>query len=142
MARHSLPSPDAQSSAIEKLTNFLTALESHPSWKPVSRNETATPSHRTLFFLWDFANRSRYILSELENIKEGKQVAHPEQIPKQEGDPKQRAEACFADVVSRSVMVEKLVTTPAVLPSMGVEAVDFGDDVKRAAKEVNVALKG
>lgn len=39
-------------------------------------------------------------------------------------------------------MVEKLVTTPAVLPSMGVEAVDFGDDVKRAAKEVNVALKG
>ena len=38
-------------------------------------------------------------------------------------------------------MIEKLVTTPAMLPMMGVEAVDFGDAVKKAAKEVNESLR-
>lgn len=29
----------------------------------------------------DFANRTRYILSELDNVEAGRPVAHPEQIP-------------------------------------------------------------
>jgi hypothetical protein len=85
MARVALPSSAVKTAATEKITALLSALESHPSWKPVSINETATPSHRTLFFLWDFANRSRYILSELDRIADGKEVAYPDQIPKQEG---------------------------------------------------------
>jgi hypothetical protein len=39
-------------------------------------------------------------------------------------------------------MVEKLVTTPAMMSMMGVTPVDFGDDVKKAAKEVNKSFKG
>lgn len=85
MARVPLPTPAVQAAAEEKLTTLITALESHPSWKPVTGNEAATPAHRTLFFMWDFASRSRYILMELRTIAEGKEVAHPEQIPKQEG---------------------------------------------------------
>jgi hypothetical protein len=39
-------------------------------------------------------------------------------------------------------MVEKLVSTPAMLTMMGVEPVDFGEEVKKAAKEVNRVLEG
>ncbi|KAH8169725.1 hypothetical protein LIA77_10269 [Sarocladium implicatum] len=143
MARMPLPSQAVQTAAVDSLTKLTTALQTHPQWKPVTGSEPASPSHRTLFFLWDFASRTKYMLQELENIKEGKDVAHPEQLPKQEGvtDPLHRAEAIFADVVSRSAMVEKLVTTPAMLPMMGVEPVDFGDAVKKAAKEVNESLR-
>ena len=70
-----LPTPEAQADIVAKLTELIQALESHPAWTPPSPNPA-------LFHVWDFVSRSRYIMEELDNIKEGKQVKHPEQIPK------------------------------------------------------------
>ena len=85
MARIPLPSQAVQSAASDSLTKLITALQSHPQWKPVTGSEQASPAHRTLFFLWDFASRTKYMLQELDNLKDGKDVAHPDQLPKQEG---------------------------------------------------------
>lgn len=69
-----LPSTEARQDIIAKLTELVTALEAHPSWTPPQ-------PHPGLFHVWDFVSRSRYIMTELDNIEAGRPVQHPEQIP-------------------------------------------------------------
>jgi hypothetical protein len=73
-----LPSPEARDEILGKMADLLKAIEAHPKWTPPSLDPG-------LFHVWDFVNRSRYIVEELDNIKEGKELKHPEQIPKNEG---------------------------------------------------------
>ena len=70
----SLPSPETRQDIINKLTELITALEAHPAWTPPN-------PHPGLFHVWDFVNRSKYIMTELDNIEAGRPVQHPEQIP-------------------------------------------------------------
>ncbi|KAK4106921.1 hypothetical protein N658DRAFT_491542 [Parathielavia hyrcaniae] len=48
----------------------LTALTAHPQMQPRRR-------HRTLFHILDFAMRTDYVLSELDNIEAGPPLQHP-----------------------------------------------------------------
>lgn len=62
----------------EELTAHLAALVdaivAEPKMQPPNR-------HPTLYHLWDFTMRAKYILSELDNVAEGKAVQYPGQIP-------------------------------------------------------------
>ncbi|GKT43703.1 uncharacterized protein ColSpa_03884 [Colletotrichum spaethianum] len=71
-----LPSPEVRAAITEKLSDLIAALEAHPAWIPPN-------PHRGLFHVWDFVNRSRYIMTELDHIRDGEPVQHPEQIPQQ-----------------------------------------------------------
>lgn len=71
----SLPSQQVRDDITVKLGDLVSAIETHPSWTP------PTPP-KGIYHVWDFVNRSRYIMTELDNILEGKPVKHPEQIPK------------------------------------------------------------
>lgn len=51
-------------------------------------------------------------------------------------DDEQRARMSFADVVTRSITVDKIVREPKMLSMMGSEIVDFGEDVKKRSREV------
>lgn len=73
-----LPSPAVRDDIIAKLGELVNALETHPSWTP------PTPP-KGLYHVWDFVNRSRYIMTELDSLREGKPIRHPEQIPKNDG---------------------------------------------------------
>lgn len=74
----SLPSSEIRQDIYEHLNDLVKAIESHPQWTPPS-------PPRGLYHIWDFVCRSRYIMSELDNIAEGKPLQHPEQIPKNQG---------------------------------------------------------
>jgi hypothetical protein len=50
------------------------ALTAHPEWKPPPNNQP------TLFYLWDFVMRSKYMLSEYDAIKAGGPLKHPRQF--------------------------------------------------------------
>lgn len=75
MPGQTLPSPTVRDDITAKLGDLIQAIEAHPSWTPPS-------PPKGLYHVWDFVNRSRYIMTELDNIREGKPVQHPEQIPK------------------------------------------------------------
>lgn len=72
-----LPPQEVRDDITVKLADLVRSLQSHPSFTPPE-------PPRGLFHVWDFVNRSRYIMEELENIRLGKPLRHPEQIPKHE----------------------------------------------------------
>lgn len=57
-------------------------------------------------------------------------------------DNEQRARMSFADVVTRSITVDKIINDPKMLSMMGGETVDFGDEVKTRSKEVVDGIMG
>lgn len=66
-----LPSTAQREVLATKLAEFLTAIEAHPKW-------CTTNPDKGLFYIWDFVNRTKYMAEELDNIKDGKQLRHPE----------------------------------------------------------------
>lgn len=80
----SLPSPEIRQEIFDRLNDLVTALESHPQWTPPSPPQG-------LYHVWDFVCRSRYIISELDNITAGRPTQHPEQIPKNPQGESQRS---------------------------------------------------
>ncbi|KAF5515002.1 hypothetical protein CGCF413_v001264 [Colletotrichum fructicola] len=119
-----LPSPEVRATIIERLSELIIAIEAHPAWNPEN-------PHRGLFHVWDFVSRSRYIMTELDHIRDGEPVQYPEQIRQQSGlstGPAAAAES-FADVCGRAVTVNELVSTPRLLTMMGLPQVDYGSDV-------------
>ncbi|KZL70863.1 hypothetical protein CT0861_09732 [Colletotrichum tofieldiae] len=130
-----LPSPEVRATITEKLSDLIAALEAHPAWIPPS-------PHRGLFHIWDFVNRSRYIMTELDHIRDGEPVQHPEQIPQQKSGrtgPDAAAES-FADVCGRSVTVNEMVSNPRLLTMMGLPQVDYGSDITAKAQAVVDAI--
>lgn len=73
----SLPAPEVREEILRKHTELIEALEAHQAWTPPS-------PHKGLFHVWDFVNRSKYIMTELDNIQAGRPVQHPDQIPRNE----------------------------------------------------------
>ncbi|KAJ0365157.1 hypothetical protein COL154_004652 [Colletotrichum chrysophilum] len=73
-----LPSPEVRATIIERLSELIIAIEAHPAWNPEN-------PHRGLFHVWDFVSRSRYIMTELDHIRDGEPVQYPEQIRQQSG---------------------------------------------------------
>jgi hypothetical protein len=53
--------------------NFSAIVE-HPLFKPPPFQ------HPTLYFTWDFVMRSKYMLSEYDNIRAGRPLQHPQQF--------------------------------------------------------------
>ncbi|KAE9567664.1 hypothetical protein K4K49_010186 [Colletotrichum sp. SAR 10_70] len=126
-----LPSPEVRATIIERLSELIIAIEAHPAWNPEN-------PHRGLFHVWDFVSRSRYIMTELDHIRDGEPVQYPEQIRQQSGlstGPAAAAES-FADVCGRAVTVNELVSTPRLLTMMGLPQVDYGSDVTSKSQAV------
>ncbi|KAK4124005.1 hypothetical protein N657DRAFT_645620, partial [Parathielavia appendiculata] len=96
-----LPPLTARQAVSTKLTALTDAIAAHPQMQPPNR-------HPTLFHIWDFAMRTNYILSELDNIEAGRAVQHPEQISglgSSNGTPSPaRAKELLTDVRSRCFM--------------------------------------
>jgi hypothetical protein len=73
MSTSVLPPLAARQQVEARIQDLVDAVEAHPKMQPPNR-------HPTLHHVWDFAMRSKYILSELDNIEGGFAVEHPEQI--------------------------------------------------------------
>lgn len=73
-----IPDPAAQEAIAAKLDDFAKALERHPNWTPPR-------PHPGLLHVWDFVKRSHYIMTEIDNIRHGRPLKYPDQIPAQEG---------------------------------------------------------
>jgi len=71
------PTPQQLTEIDSRLGALLQAITSHPNW--------AGQSNPTLYNLWDFVSRSKYLLSEYDNVKAGRAVEHPEQFKRGAG---------------------------------------------------------
>ncbi|KAF9875618.1 hypothetical protein CkaCkLH20_06999 [Colletotrichum karsti] len=132
----SLPSPEARANITERLSDLIRAIEAHPAWDPEN-------PHRGLFHVWDFVNRSRYIMTELDHIRDGEPVQYPEQIRQQSGPttgPAAAAES-FSDVCGRAATVNEMVGSPRSLTMMGLPQVDYGSDVTAKSQAVVEAIE-
>jgi hypothetical protein len=69
-----LPSPAIREEIGSRLADFIAAIILHPKFQMPFR-------HPTLVQIWDFAMRTKYILSELDNVEAGLPVQFPDQIP-------------------------------------------------------------
>ncbi|KAK1832357.1 hypothetical protein QBC39DRAFT_381700 [Podospora conica] len=125
-----------------KLEDLIAALAAHPL---MQRRE----KHKTVLHTWDFTNRTRYILSELDNIEAGRPVQYPAQIPDYRRprngarDPS-KAREHMTDVFTRSMTVKMMVDADEGMPMlamMGLMPIDFGADVQDKATAVMVALE-
>jgi hypothetical protein len=56
------------------------AIEAHDQFAPPD-------THPTLYWVWDFVKRSKYMLSEYENIKNGRPLQYPDQFRPAPGGP-------------------------------------------------------
>jgi predicted transcriptional regulator len=72
-----VPDESARADITARLDSLASALEQHPQWTPPN-------PHPALLQLWDFVKRSHYIMTELENIRTGRPLKHPDQIPPHE----------------------------------------------------------
>lgn len=87
-----IPSAEIRAQIGTSLEALVRALEAHPLWTP----PTPPPG---IFYVWDFANRSKYINSEIDNVLAGKDVKHPDQFSKDTRGQQQHTAviSCSAD---------------------------------------------
>ncbi|KFH41793.1 hypothetical protein ACRE_074870 [Hapsidospora chrysogenum ATCC 11550] len=135
-----VPIPDAQAQAdiTAKLNALALALESHDKWTPPR-------PHPTLFHIWDFVKRSHYIMTELDNIRHGRELKHPDQIPSLNSgwtvqDNEEKAQKSFFDVVTRTITINKILEKPSELTMMGMPSIEFNDDIKAKGQAVQDAI--
>ncbi|OLN81603.1 hypothetical protein CCHL11_05514 [Colletotrichum chlorophyti] len=119
-----LPSPEVRANITEKLSELVKAIESHPAWVPPN-------PHKGLFHVWDFVNRSRYIMTELDHIRDGQPVQYPEQLPQQRSGRSGPAAAAeyFSDVRGRVFTVNEMIKGPKLMTMMGLPQIDYGSDI-------------
>lgn len=72
-----IPSPQDQEDITSKLAALATTLEAHEAWTPPR-------PHPSLLQIWDFVKRSHYIMTEIDNIRHGRPLQYPDQIPTNE----------------------------------------------------------
>ncbi|KAM5372876.1 hypothetical protein ACJZ2D_007333 [Fusarium nematophilum] len=145
-----LPAPEVREDITARLADLVSALESHPSWTPPS-------PPRGLYHVWDFVCRSRYIMSELDNISAGRPTKYPEQIPRNDGvltqtyrvllpavktatSGPQAAALSFVDVCTRSMTVHEMIQNPRMLVMLGLPNIDFGKDVQDRSRALQEAV--
>merc|ERR1712093_949598 len=105
------PTPQQFTEIDSRLGALLQAITSHPNW--------AGQSNPTLYNLWDFVSRSKYLLSEYDN-----------------GEAK--ALEIFQDVCARTMMVQMMVEGGGG-PVPGGQRMDYGEGVKTAVRELKGA---
>jgi len=115
-----------------RLEDLLDAITQHPQWK------NPPNQHPTLYHVWDFVMRSKYMLSEYENIKAGRPIQHPNQFPSGVGTGDEAALKTFQDVCGRTMMLQLLVNdttgkTDLMTGNTG-PPLNFGKRVKDAVK--------
>lgn len=133
-----IPTKEEQEALIPLFTTLIAALQSHPKFTP------PTP-HPALLHTWDFVQQSRYILQNLENIRHGRPVEHPAQIPSnpEAKDDEQRARMSYADVVTRSITIDKLMGDTNMMKMLGMDdGVEFGPEIREASKKVVEGVLG
>lgn len=141
-----IPQGAAREDIVFGLSALLNAIEAHPAWTNTAATPTTTTSqpqpHPGLFQLWDFVKRSHYIMTELDNIQEGKPVQHADQIPPAEmaEDNEERARMAFTDVLTRTITINKIVNHPKMMAIPGQETIDFGDEIKLKSQAVLDAI--
>lgn len=130
----SIPAPEVREVITARLSDLVQALEAHPAWTPAS-------PPRNLFFVWDFVKRSHYIMTELDNISNGRPIKHPEQIPPNDGATGDHAAALsFQDVCTRSMTVSEMIQNPRMLVMLGLSNIDFSDDVRQKSRALSDAI--
>jgi len=132
-----LPTPQQREDVAARLEGIIDALIEHPKWEnPPNKNPT-------LYHVWDFVMRSKYMLSEYENVKNGKSVQYPSQFGGAVGSGDQAALGVFQDVCSRTMMLGLLVNDTSGKTSMltgnAGPPLDFGQKVKDAVKALETA---
>ncbi|PVH87766.1 hypothetical protein DL98DRAFT_649374 [Cadophora sp. DSE1049] len=113
-----------------RLDTLIQAITSHPLW--------AGESNQALYHLWDFVSRSKYLLSEYDNIKAGRGVEHPEQFKRGAGSGNAKALEIFQDVCARTMMVQMMVEGGGG-PISGGQSMDYGQGVKDAVRGLKEA---
>ncbi|KAG5752010.1 hypothetical protein H9Q69_002315 [Fusarium xylarioides] len=131
-----LPTAEQRENITARLADLITAIESHSQWTPPNVD-------RGLFHVWDFVKRSHYIMTELDNIAAGRQVQHPEQIPKNEGvaSGPEAALASYTDVCTRTITINEMIQNPRMLVMLGLSNVDFGSAIQEKSAAVKEAIK-
>lgn len=132
----SLPRAEVRDLVTQRLSDLVSAIEAHPQFRQ------AQP-HKSLYYIWDFVQRTRYAMTELDNIAAGRPPQHPEQLKGilKPGDSGPAAAAgCFNDVCTRSWTIDMLISRPTSMVMMGLEPIDCGEDVKAKSKAVSEAF--
>lgn len=113
-----------------------------------SRFKGSSPPHPTLYQMWDFAMRTTYVLSELDNISEGRPVKFPEQVPDYvvaSGRPSpEKAKEHMNDVLTRSITIYLMIkpaTTKILLDQMGLPVIEFGSEIQAKAEALAEIVK-
>jgi hypothetical protein len=159
-----IPQGAAREDIAFRLSALLHAIEAHPANNnnsittvPTDSTDSSPPTsqqqqqqqqqqppqpHPGLFQLWDFVKRSHYIMTELDNILEGKPVLHPDQVPPADmaKDNEERARMAFTDVLTRTITINKIVNQPGLMSIPGQEMIDFGDEIKLKSQAVQDAI--
>ncbi|KAM0436020.1 hypothetical protein ACHAPT_002912 [Fusarium lateritium] len=130
-----LPAPEVREEITACLGDLVSALEAHPMWTPPS-------PPRGLFHVWDFVCRSRYIMTELDNIYAGRPTKHPEQIPKHDRATSgpQAAALSFTDVCTRSITIDEMIQNPRMLVMLGLPNLDFGETIRERSRALKEAV--
>ncbi|KFX90349.1 hypothetical protein O988_04198 [Pseudogymnoascus sp. VKM F-3808] len=127
------PTPEKRAAMEQKLGELIQAIENHELWTPPTPNQT-------LYHVWDFLNRSKYMLSEFDNIEAGRPLTHPNQFRPAPGTGAAAAKRVYDDVVGRNMMAQMMVTDTTGKTAMltgGSGAVDFGSDAKEKVRALN-----
>ncbi|KAK5988987.1 hypothetical protein PT974_10485 [Cladobotryum mycophilum] len=135
----SIPSTEARATLSAKMDDFLQSIQAIPEF-----NTNPAQSDKGLFYIWDFVMRTKYILSELDNIVEGKPVQHPEQIPSYKpatgAAAVKSAKSSYGDVVTRTITIHQMLDGPPFMLAMMGLGVTIPADVKDKAKKMADAL--
>ncbi|KFZ17706.1 hypothetical protein V502_04439 [Pseudogymnoascus sp. VKM F-4520 (FW-2644)] len=119
------PTPEKRATMERKVGELIQAIENHELWVPPTPNQT-------LYHVWDFLSRSKYMLSEFDNIEAGRALAHPNQF---------RPAPVYEDVVGRNFMAQMMITDTtgktAMMTGSSAPPVDFGNDAKEKARSLN-----
>ncbi|KAK4216700.1 hypothetical protein QBC37DRAFT_84573 [Rhypophila decipiens] len=111
------------------LDAFIGAVQSHPQLQAeVSQGRR----HLRLSYILDFAMRTKYILSEMDNIEAGRPVRYPQQIKNYEfsANPSpQKVQQHMLDILVRSLTLDQMVNGEAPY-NFG----DWGEGIKSKAK--------
>ncbi|KAH0495747.1 hypothetical protein TgHK011_009278 [Trichoderma gracile] len=132
----SIPSPETRTAISSKLTSLIQTIESDPSFDRSSPSSSAG-----LFHMWDFAKRTEYMLSEVDNIRQpGYEFRLPGQIKiAARGDA--AAQQLFNDALTRSITLDQLVSGPPMMRAMMGMPGPVSPEIQAASKAVVDAFK-
>ncbi|KAK0711541.1 hypothetical protein B0H67DRAFT_555504 [Lasiosphaeris hirsuta] len=134
-----LPDISIRKEIEARLEDLAGAITSHPKMQAPNR-------HPTMFHMWDFVMRTKYIVSELDNVEAGRPIRFPEQIVDYRPTAPQpdKAREFMRDVFTRSSTANLMVNEEKqsmMLMMMGLSPIDFGDEVKAKSKAVMDAFE-